>query len=174
MKTPLDAFNSFQARRQHQVQEFSRKQDQLHRRLCNGRRSTSSDYERRSQVCCHDLQESYLLISCSAIFNDPDRLQRDFPVPICQCVQIKSLTTTTEGQPERYRLVLSDIDHYVQSMLATRKFPRRILGNRVNKYSEANHVVHEGKLKKGCFVRLKSYQANSVKGKKYVVWWQPR
>jgi len=30
----------------------------------------------------------------------------------------------------------------------------------------ANHVIHEGKLKKGSFVRLKSYQANAVKGKR--------
>ena len=36
----------------------------------------------------------------------------------------------------------------------------------INKIAEANHVVHEGKLRKGCFVRLKSYQANSVKGKR--------
>ena len=35
-----------------------------------------------------------------------------------------------------------------------------------NVFTEANHVVHEGKLKKGCFVRLKSYQANQVKGKR--------
>ena len=34
---------------------------------------------------------------------------------------------------------------------------------------EANHVVHEGKLKKGCFVRLKSFQQNLVKGKRYVL-----
>jgi hypothetical protein len=27
-------------------------------------------------------------------------------------------------------------------------------------------VIHEGKLKKGSFVRLKSYQANAVKGKR--------
>jgi hypothetical protein len=33
---------------------------------------------------------------------------------------------------------------------------------------EANHVVHEGKLKKGSIVRLKSYQANAVKGKRFV------
>ena len=33
--------------------------------------------------------------------------------------------------------------------------------------TELNHVVHEGKLRKGCFVRLKSYQANQVKGKRY-------
>lgn len=32
---------------------------------------------------------------------------------------------------------------------------------------EASHVVHDGKLKKGSVARLKSYQANEVKGKKY-------
>lgn len=32
--------------------------------------------------------------------------------------------------------------------------------------TEANHVVTDGSLRKGCFVRLKSFQANSVKGKK--------
>jgi hypothetical protein len=62
-----------------------------------------------------------LLSASSAIFNDPDRLQRDFPVPVCQCVQVKTLASTTEGQPERYRLVLSDVSNFVQSMLATRK-----------------------------------------------------
>lgn len=36
--------------------------------------------------------------------------------------------------------------------------------------SEANHLVTSGLLRKGCFVRLKSFQANSVKGKKYVAY----
>lgn len=107
----------------------------------------------------------------SAIFNDPGRLQRDFPVPVCQCVQIKTLASTSDGAPERYRLVLSDIGNFVQSMLATRKCATSILGNRVNKLLEANHVVHEGKLKKGSIVRLKSYQANAVKGKRFVKYW---
>ena len=69
---------------------------------------------------------------------------------MCQCVQIKTLGSSGEGTPERYRLVLSDINNFVQSMLAT----------------QANHVLHEGKLKKGSIVRLKQYQANAVKGKK--------
>ena len=68
----------------------------------------------------------------SAIFNDPGRLQRDFPVPVCQCVQIKTLASTSDGAPERYRLVLSDIGNFVQSMLATRKFGGTISRNRVN------------------------------------------
>lgn len=33
---------------------------------------------------------------------------------------------------------------------------------------EANHFVTDGLLRKGCFVKLKQFQANSVKGKKYV------
>ncbi|KAI9740941.1 MAG: Replication factor A protein 1 [Claussenomyces sp. TS43310] len=88
----------------------------------------------------------------NAIFNDPDNLQRDFPVPVCQCVQIRPLAAQGAGS-ERYRVVLSDIKNFVQSMLAT----------------GANHVIHEGKLKKGSFVRLKSYQANAVKGKSILV-----
>ncbi|KAK6583865.1 hypothetical protein PZA11_003595 [Diplocarpon coronariae] len=87
----------------------------------------------------------------SAIFNDPTALQNQYPVPVCQCVQIKTLTSSGEGTAERYRLVLSDVDNFVQSMLAT----------------QANHVVHEGKLKKGSIVRLKQYQANAVKGKRF-------
>ncbi|TAQ90680.1 hypothetical protein B7494_g1013 [Chlorociboria aeruginascens] len=89
----------------------------------------------------------------NAIFNDQDRLQREFPVPIFQCVQIKALGSQGEGVPERFRIVLSDIQNFVQSMLAT----------------QANHIVHDGKLKKGSFVRLKSYQANAVKGKRILI-----
>ena len=33
---------------------------------------------------------------------------------------------------------------------------------------EANHLVTSGQLRKGCLVRLKSFQANQVKGKKFV------
>jgi replication factor A1 len=47
-------------------------------------------------------------------------------------------------------VVFSDIDHYVQSLIA----------------SQANWVVQEGKLKKGSFIKLKSFTANVVKGNK--------
>lgn len=57
----------------------------------------------------------------SAIFNNPSSVATDFPLPVCQCVQIKTLTSNQEGAPERYRLVLSDVNNFVQSMLATRK-----------------------------------------------------
>ncbi|KAG8532533.1 uncharacterized protein KY384_002410 [Bacidia gigantensis] len=72
--------------------------------------------------------------------------------PCLQCVQVKPLAGQ-QGTPERFRVVFSDISNFVQSMLAT----------------QANHVVHEGKLVKGCFVRLKSFQANQVKGKRIII-----
>lgn len=37
--------------------------------------------------------------------------------------------------------------------------------------TQANHVVHEGKLVKGCITRIKSFQSNNVKGKKYALPW---
>lgn len=62
----------------------------------------------------------------------------------------------------------------MQSMLATRMcslnllliFSLPLIPSLADDEAEASHVVHEGKLKKGCFVRLKSFQANEVKGKK--------
>ncbi|KAI4134715.1 MAG: hypothetical protein LQ347_001297 [Umbilicaria vellea] len=88
----------------------------------------------------------------NAIFNSGDDPSSVVSQPVLQCVQIKPLAGQ-QGAPERYRVVFSDILNFVQSMLAT----------------QANYVVHEGKLKKGCFVRLKSFQANSVKGKRIII-----
>lgn len=84
--------------------------------------------------------------SLAAIFDDtPGRVQQ----PLVQCVQVKPIAAQA-GAPERYRVVFSDIQNYVQTMLAT----------------GANSHVTKGKLRRGCFARLKGYQANAVKGKK--------
>ena len=40
--------------------------------------------------------------------------------PVLQCVQIKPLGGA-QGAPERYRVVFSDMQNFVQTMLATRK-----------------------------------------------------
>ncbi|KAK3945878.1 hypothetical protein QBC46DRAFT_62197 [Diplogelasinospora grovesii] len=85
-----------------------------------------------------------------AIFHDPQNAQARFPVPVLQCLQVKTLEGKGGGAAaERYRVVLSDARHYVQSMLAT----------------QANHVVHEGLLQRGCIVRLKQWQPQSLKDK---------
>ncbi len=87
----------------------------------------------------------------SAIFNNEGANR--FPVPVLQCLQIKTLEAKGAGNAsERFRVVLSDMRNYVQCMLAT----------------QANHVVHDGKLQRGCIVRLKQYQAQALKGKRYV------
>ncbi|KAI1363849.1 replication factor-A protein [Xylaria arbuscula] len=89
-----------------------------------------------------------------AIFNEPGTADQRFPVPVLQCLQIKPLAATNAAaQQERYRIVLSDIRNYVQCMLAT----------------QANHVIHDNQLVRGCIVRIKSYQANEVKGKNILI-----
>lgn len=68
-----------------------------------------------------------------------------------QCLQVKQMAPSAQGG-DRYRLVMSDGRHYVQTMLAT----------------QANHVVHDGKLTRGCLARIKQYTPNNLKGKKCV------
>lgn len=86
--------------------------------------------------------------SLGAIFADsPGRVQH----PVVQCVQIKSIPGQN-GNPERYRVVFSDGKNYCQTMLAT----------------SANEEITSKRLTRGCLVQLNGYQANNVKGKKYV------
>lgn len=72
-----------------------------------------------------------------------------------QCLQLKTLETKGQAAAgsERYRIILSDVANYVQCMLAT----------------QANGVVHSGQLERGSIVRVKEYQAQSLKGKRCVV-----
>ncbi|KAF2115515.1 hypothetical protein BDV96DRAFT_493272 [Lophiotrema nucula] len=59
-----------------------------------------------------------------------------------------------EANPtQRYRVVLSDIRNFIQTMLAT----------------TANEIVTSGKLKKGSIVRLKKYNPQQVKDKKILI-----
>ncbi|KAG5292741.1 replication factor [Histoplasma ohiense] len=85
----------------------------------------------------------------SAIFDDS---KPKIAEPVVQCVQVKPLPPQPNS-PERFRAVFSDITNYVQTMLAT----------------QANHYVTSGQLVRGCFVRLKSFQANMVKGKRILI-----
>lgn len=88
-------------------------------------------------------------MNLSVIFNDPDKAAKLFPVPVMQCLQVKPMGASATGG-ERFRLVMSDGDHYVQAMLAT----------------QANHVIHDEKLVRGSFARVKQYTPNNLKGKK--------
>ncbi|KAK3181146.1 Replication factor A protein 1 [Lecanicillium sp. MT-2017a] len=90
--------------------------------------------------------------SLDVIFNDPDKAAKLFPVPVMQCLQVKQMAPSAQGG-DRYRLVMSDGQHYVQTMLAT----------------QANHVVHDEKLVRGCLARIKQYTPNNLKGKNILV-----
>ncbi|KAF2101606.1 replication factor A 1, rfa1 [Rhizodiscina lignyota] len=73
--------------------------------------------------------------------------------PVLQCVQIKAMERKDNSQPDRYRVVLSDVQNFIQSMLAT----------------QCNHYIIDDKLKKGSLVRIKQYTPNIVKGKKILI-----
>ncbi|KAL8305036.1 hypothetical protein RB597_004020 [Gaeumannomyces tritici] len=92
-----------------------------------------------------------------AIFNDPDEANERFPVPVLQCLQIKLLENKQANPdapfPERYRVVLSDMDNYIQCMLST----------------QANHIIHDNLLYKGSIVRVRSYSASQLKGRSILV-----
>ncbi|KAI1013011.1 hypothetical protein LB503_001771 [Fusarium chuoi] len=79
-------------------------------------------------------------------------LDKLFPVPVLQCLQVKQMAPSAQGG-DRFRLVMSDGQHYVQTMLAT----------------QANHVVHDNKLVRGCIARIKQYTPNNLKGKNILV-----
>lgn len=72
--------------------------------------------------------------------------------PIFQVLQVKKLTSISNGV-ERYRVVLSDSVHYVQSMLTSQK----------------NELVTSGKLQKGAVVQLTQFSVNMMKERKIII-----
>ncbi|KAF2478108.1 replication protein-like protein A 70 kDa DNA-binding subunit [Lindgomyces ingoldianus] len=75
--------------------------------------------------------------------------------PVMQCVQIKAMESKAGdvNPQQRFRVVLSDIRNFIQTMLAT----------------AANEVITDGKLKKGSIVRLLKYNPQQVKEKKILI-----
>ncbi|KAF2639903.1 replication protein-like protein A 70 kDa DNA-binding subunit [Massarina eburnea CBS 473.64] len=74
--------------------------------------------------------------------------------PVMQCVQIKTMDARAgESGPQRFRVVLSDIRNFIQTMIAT----------------SANDIVLSGRLKKGSIVRLLRFNPQNVKDKKILI-----
>ncbi|CBY01885.1 hypothetical protein IAQ61_006485 [Plenodomus lingam] len=95
------------------------------------------------------------VITQGAIKNifDPNGAPAD--QPILQCVQIKPMEPKA-GEPnpvQRFRVVLSDIRNFIQTMIAT----------------TANDIVTSGQLKKGSIVRLLKYNPQRVKDKNILI-----
>ncbi|KAI9808713.1 MAG: hypothetical protein M1825_003865 [Sarcosagium campestre] len=91
--------------------------------------------------------------SLRAIWEASNPTDTAFPHPVLQCLQTKLLSSQQGNVPDRYRVVFSDVKNFIQSVLAT----------------QANGLIQQDKLKKGCFVRLKSFQRSEVKGRKIIV-----
>lgn len=85
--------------------------------------------------------------SLRAIFENPAGRATQ---PVVQCVQIKPMTSASGEGSERYRVVVADVNNYVQTMLAT----------------SLNEEIHSGRLQKGAIVQLTSFQSNVVKQKR--------
>lgn len=73
-------------------------------------------------------------------------------MPIFQVLQVRKLTSVNNSV-ERYRIVLSDSIHYIQSMLASQK----------------NDLVLSGKLQKGAIVQLTQFSVNMMKERKIII-----
>ncbi|KAF2711644.1 replication protein-like protein A 70 kDa DNA-binding subunit [Pleomassaria siparia CBS 279.74] len=75
--------------------------------------------------------------------------------PVVQCVQIKTMEPKAGDalRVQRFRVVLSDIRNYIQTMIAT----------------DSNDIVTSGKLKKGSIVRLLKFGPQVVKDKKILI-----
>ncbi|KAI9749189.1 MAG: hypothetical protein M4579_006967 [Chaenotheca gracillima] len=112
--------------------------------------------------------------SLGAIFNSIGSAESVVHQPILQCLHVKLLPAQQEGLPERYRMVVSDINNYVQSMVGSREhaalpsLPTE-MNSLTSGWTEANWVIQEGRLHKGCFVRLKSFQAKVMKGRTVLI-----
>jgi len=73
------------------------------------------------------------------------------PNPVLQVLAVKKINSTAPNATERWRVVLSDGVHFIQSMLAT----------------QLNSLIQNNEIQKGVFIRLTQYTMNKMKDKKY-------
>jgi len=71
--------------------------------------------------------------------------------PVCQIINIKNVNNG--GQTDRYRIIISDGDTYVQGMVAT----------------QLNHLLANNELQTHNVIRIEKFMINDVKGKKVVI-----
>ncbi|KAL9095454.1 MAG: hypothetical protein Q9165_002325 [Trypethelium subeluteriae] len=85
-----------------------------------------------------------------------------------QCLQVRP-TPNAQGGPERFRVVFSDINNFIQSMIGTSTHLFRDASFIHSHRAAMNHYVHDGKLRRGVLVRIKNFIPNTVKGRRYVI-----
>ena len=85
-----------------------------------------------------------------AIYNSESQPVAGIPTPVLQVLAVKKINSTSPNSTERWRVVLSDGSHFIQSMLAT----------------QLNPMIANNEIIKGGLLRLVSYTMNKMKDKK--------
>lgn len=73
--------------------------------------------------------------------------------PICQILTVKKIANNSGTGADRYRVILSDGEVYIQAMLST----------------QTAHLVEEGQVDRHCLVRVMHYTANQVSNRTILV-----
>ena len=74
-----------------------------------------------------------------------------YETPILQVLAVKKLNATgSANAQDRWRLVLSDGQYFIQSMMAT----------------QLNHMIEKNDVQKGVLIKLLQYTTNKMKDKK--------
>lgn len=97
---------------------------------------------------------SNLTIGAVSAINGPDPASNPSGQnPILQVLQVKKATTSSNGVPDRYRMVLSDGQHYMQAMLGT----------------QLNYLPEQEQLIKNSIIKLTNYAVNTVQNRLLVI-----
>ncbi|PWI64547.1 hypothetical protein PCL_09560 [Purpureocillium lilacinum] len=111
--------------------------------------------EIEGSLACDKMDASSVLSwgSLAVMFNDQIRISEGSSTPVVQCLQVNTTATLTRHGDDFYRMVVSDGEHYVHAALG----PRR------------HHLIHSGKLLRGCICRLTEFTSHTVKDKSFLL-----
>ncbi|KKA31158.1 hypothetical protein TD95_005330, partial [Thielaviopsis punctulata] len=91
--------------------------------------------------------------SYSLLFTNQELAIQKYGQPVLQCLQVRPLMKEGQSGSDRYRLTLSDSEHYVQGVMGP----------------QLSHLYHDGKLKPDCMVRLGGGYPSGVANKRILV-----
>ncbi|ORY31367.1 hypothetical protein BCR39DRAFT_90121 [Naematelia encephala] len=88
---------------------------------------------------------------CELVFQSTDTPEN--VQPVLQVLSVKKINAPAASGTDRYRIILSDGEYFIQSMLAT----------------QLNNFVDDGSLAKNAVIKLTSFVTNAVQGRKLVI-----
>lgn len=73
--------------------------------------------------------------------------------PVCQILTVRKIPSQNPGAADRYRVILSDGEMYVQAMLS----------------SQTTYLVEDGSLERNCIVRITNWAPNRVANRRIII-----